>query len=164
MSFSIDEPDVAEACAANNSNAESSSCFTLNGKPITFQGGATQRLSTALREKLNSRDVKVGCNAGDCGACTVLVDGEPVCACLTAVGQVQGKAVDTLAGLKEDDDVMKSLLRSFLVHGAAQCGICTPGMLVSALHLLRQTPYPNEQQVMDSLGVFYVGVPVTEKS
>ena len=152
MSLSNDEPTVAAAPLVNTSKASPSSSFTLNGKPITFQGGATQRLSVALREKLNSRDVKVGCNAGDCGACTVLIEGEPVCACLTAVGQVQGKAVDTLAGLKENDDVMKSLLRSFLVHGAAQCGICTPGMLVSALHLLRQTPYPTEQQVMDSLG------------
>lgn len=152
MSSSIDQLNVASTDSVNTSNAEPSSSFTLNGKPITFLGGATQRLSIALREKLNSRDVKVGCNAGDCGACTVLLNGQPVCACLTAVGQAQGKTVDTLAGLKENDDVMKSLLRSFLVHGAAQCGICTPGMLVSALHLLRQTPYPTEQQVMDSLG------------
>ncbi len=126
--------------------------FELNGTSVRVEGSQTQRLSSVLRDQLNAKDVKIGCNAGDCGACTVLVDAQPVCACLTAVGQVSGKQVDTLAGLKDSDPVMKSLMQSFLAHGAAQCGICTPGMLISAVSLLRQTPYPTEQAVQDSLG------------
>ncbi|MFT5893600.1 MAG: aldehyde oxidoreductase [bacterium] len=124
----------------------------LNGKPVSVEGGPSQRLSAVLRDQLGTRDVKIGCNAGDCGACTVLVDGDPVCSCLTAICQVSGKQVDTLAGLKDSDPIMQQLMRSFLVHGAAQCGICTPGMLVTAVYLLRQTPHPSVQQVQDSLG------------
>jgi len=92
------------------------------------------------------------CYAGDCGACTVLVDGKAVCACLTAAGQVEGKSVDTLVGLNTHCEITESLKASFLRHGAAQCGICTPGMLVSAVALLREHPAPTVEQVQDALG------------
>jgi aldehyde oxidoreductase len=126
--------------------------FLLNGHAVSVECNTSQRLSAVLRDRLGSKDVKIGCNAGDCGACTVLVDGDPVCSCLTATCQVSEKQVDTLAGLKNTDPIMQQLMHSFLVHGAAQCGICTPGMLVSAVFLLRQTPYPSVQQVQDFLG------------
>lgn len=126
--------------------------FVLNGRAVSIKTGTSQRLSAVLRDQLDTKDVKIGCNAGDCGACTVLLDGEPVCSCLTATGQVSNKQVDTLSGLKDSDPVMQQLMRSFLAYEAAQCGICTPGMLVSAVYLLRQTPYPTVQQVQDSLG------------
>lgn len=126
--------------------------FTLDGKTVSVTPNVGERLSEVLRERLGARDVKIGCNAGDCGACTVLVDGAPVCACLTPAQQVAGKAVETLGGLHSDDPVAAGLSEQFQDHGAAQCGICTPGMMVSAVALLRETPAPSEAQVKDALG------------
>jgi len=126
--------------------------FSLNGKAVEVESDSSVRLSTVLRDKFSCKDVKVGCNAGDCGACTVLVDGLAVCSCLTGAGQVAGKVVESLTGLGNSEPLMQQLQRSFLAHGAAQCGICTPGMLVSAIQLLRSTAKPSEQQVKDALG------------
>ena len=125
--------------------------FTLNGSPTTISPSTHARLSEVLREECGARDVKIGCNAGDCGACTVLVDGAPVCACLMPAGQVGDRHVETLKGLV-DDEIAVALKAQFLARGAAQCGICTPGMLVSAVALLRETPAPSERQVKDALG------------
>ncbi|GAB2179258.1 molybdopterin-dependent oxidoreductase [Dongia sp. agr-C8] len=124
--------------------------FKLNGQPISLDAPANRRLSHALRENLGARGVKVGCDAGDCGACTVLLDGAPVCACLTALGQVNGAAVETVEGL--GDALAEKLKQSFHRHGAAQCGICTPGMLVSATALLRKNANPSEAEVEQALG------------
>jgi CO/xanthine dehydrogenase Mo-binding subunit/aerobic-type carbon monoxide dehydrogenase small subunit (CoxS/CutS family) len=126
--------------------------FTLNGAPVTAAPGVGERLSETLRETLGARDVKIGCNAGDCGACTVLVDGAPVCACLMPARQAAGTVVETLTGLNARDPHAARLRESFQDHGAAQCGICTPAMMVSAVALLRQTPAPSVAQVMDALG------------
>ena len=126
--------------------------FALNGQAVAVSLRPGERLSDLLREKLEARDVKVGCSAGDCGACTVLVEGAPVCACLMSAHQVDGKSVATLQGLIEADPHAKRLIESFQAHGAAQCGICTPGMMVSAVPLLRRTSEPTEQQVKDALG------------
>ncbi len=126
--------------------------FSLNGTETTPLVIPGQRLSDLLREGLGQRDVKIGCDAGDCGACTVLVDGAPVCACLTPAHQVAGRRVETVQGLNASDPLAARLAQSFLDHGAAQCGICTPGMMVSAVALLRETPEPNEAQVTDALG------------
>jgi CO/xanthine dehydrogenase Mo-binding subunit/aerobic-type carbon monoxide dehydrogenase small subunit (CoxS/CutS family) len=124
--------------------------FKLNGQPISTDAPASRRLSHALRENLGQRGVKVGCDAGDCGACTVLLNGEPICSCLTALGQVSGAAVETVEGL--GDPLAEKLKHSFHRHGAAQCGICTPGMLVSATALLRRNATPSEEQVEQALG------------
>ena len=118
--------------------------FTLNGQAAEAGAGVLERLSTVLRRDLGCKDVKVGCDAGDCGACTVLIDGEPVCACITPAAQAEGRRVETLTGLHADDPVMARLTKAFERHGAAQCGICTPGMLVSAAALLRAVPEPEE--------------------
>ena len=126
--------------------------FQLNGKPVTAHPETGSRLSSLLREKFGARDVKVGCNAGDCGACTVLVDGVPFCACLMPAHQAAGRAVETLSGLYQTDDHAKDLAERFQDHGAAQCGICTPGMMVSAVALLRENPTPNVEDVQDALG------------
>ena len=122
----------------------------VNGQARAAAPYPGQRLSDFLREGLGQRDVKIGCDAGDCGACTVLVDDMPVCACLTPAHQALGRRVDTLAGLR-DDPAATRLTQSFLDHGAAQCGICTPGMMVSAVALLRKVDRPSEDQVQDAL-------------
>jgi aldehyde oxidoreductase len=126
--------------------------LTLNGADALVASSPEQRLSYALREECGLTGVKVGCDAGDCGACTVLIDGEPVCACLTAVGQAEGCDLQTIEGLTDEEDIVAKLRRAFAFHGAAQCGVCTPAMLLSAAVLLRKTPAPSETQTMDALG------------
>ena len=126
--------------------------FTLNGRSVSVAPRVGERLSESLRERLGARDVKIGCNAGDCGACTVLVDGAPVCACLMPAQQAAGRNVETLAGLYADEPLARALAARFEARGAAQCGICTPGMMVSAVALLRAEPAPSEALVKDALG------------
>lgn len=126
--------------------------FTLNGVRVTVATSPLARLSEVLRDALGARDVKVGCNAGDCGACTVLIDGAALCACITPVCQAAGARVETLAGLAVDDPIAGRLGAAFLRHGAAQCGICTPGLIVSAVALLQRTPRPDARSARDALG------------
>ena len=133
-------------------SAQTITAFHLNGTVVEVEPAPGERLSHALRERLGARDVKIGCNAGDCGACTVLVDGAPVCACLMPVQQAAGRQVETLAGLVRTDPHAARLKDSFQAHQAAQCGICTPGMMVSAVALLRETATPDATQVQDALG------------
>ena len=105
-----------------------------------------------LRDDLGLTGTKVGCDAGDCGACTVLLDGEPVCACLVAAGQVEGCEITTVEGLAKRSPLHDRVQQSFLVHGAAQCGACTPGMLMAATALLEKNASPSESEVMDAIG------------
>ncbi len=126
--------------------------FTLNGRTVEARSRHAARLTRVLREEFGLTGTKVGCDAGDCGACTVLVEGDPICACLTALGQVEGARVDTIEGLGPASAVTRRLQESFLAHGAAQCGICTPGMLVAATHLLERRERPSEQEAMDAIG------------
>jgi aldehyde oxidoreductase len=125
--------------------------FRVNGRAVSVSSSPLQRLSRVLREELGLTGTKVGCDAGDCGACTVLLDGDPVCACLVAAGQVEGCEITTVEGLAETN-VGARLQRAFLAHGAAQCGACTPGMLVSATALLETNPAPHENEVIDAIG------------
>lgn len=126
--------------------------FTLNGSVAEFAGSPLTRLTAALRDTLGLVGTKVGCDAGDCGACTVLLDGRQVCGCLVAMGQVQGRRVETVEGLALGDGTLAALQGSFLAHGAAQCGICTPGMLMAAQELLRANASPSRAEVEDALG------------
>lgn len=125
--------------------------FSLNGEATRLKAPPAERLTKLLRERLGKTGTKVGCDAGDCGACTVLLDGDPVCACMTASAQVQGRSVTTIEGLSANGALSK-LQQSMLHHGAAQCGICTPGIIVSAAALLEKNPKPSEDQVKDALG------------
>jgi len=111
--------------------------FTLNGRKARATSPRIARLSDVLREELGLTGTKIGCNAGDCGACTVLLDGKQVCACLTALGQVEGRSVLTVEGLSPRGK-LSDLQIAFQKHGAAQCGICTPGMLMTASAYLRR--------------------------
>ncbi len=124
--------------------------LTVNGACHDIRVAPGRRLSSVLREDLGLTGTKVGCDAGDCGACTVLLDGEPVCACLTPVAHAAGRRVTTVEGV--GGEIGERLQAAFLRHGAAQCGICTPGMLMAAAALLRHTPFPDRACVEDALG------------
>ena len=126
--------------------------FSLNGAATSWSGPAVTRLSAVLRDGLGLTGTKVGCDAGDCGACTVLLDGRQVCSCLVPIGQVAGRVVETVEGLEAVDGTLAGLQSSFLAHGAAQCGICTPGMLMAAQELLRRGARPSRAEVEDALG------------
>ena len=126
--------------------------LVVNDHRLSVAASATRRLSQVLREDLGLTGTKVGCDAGDCGACTVLLDGEPVCACLLAVGQVENRTITTVEGLKSRPPIFGRLQEAFLRHGAAQCGACTPGMLIAATALIERNASPSEAQVMDALG------------
>ncbi|MBA3479948.1 MAG: (2Fe-2S)-binding protein, partial [Lautropia sp.] len=119
------------------------------GRKVAFDPRG--RLSDLLRDGLGLTGTKIGCHAGDCGACTVLLDGEQVCACLVAAGQCVDRQVVTVEGLGSGG-CLSALQHAFLVHGAAQCGICTPGMLIAATSLLDDCLDPTEAQVLDALG------------
>ncbi len=124
--------------------------FTVAGTARQVDTYPGKRLSEVLRDELNLKSVKVGCDAGDCGACTVLIDGAQHCACLTPVGQVDGCHVETLE--TAEPTLSQRLQDSFLNHGAAQCGICTPGIMMAAMALLRVKPKPNAAEVEGALG------------
>ena len=125
--------------------------FTVNGRPVSVAAPPLRRLADALRDDLGLTGTKVGCNAGDCGACTVLLDGAQVCACMVPLAQAAGRSVETVEGLAANGRLNR-LQRAFLRHGAAQCGACTPGMLMAATALLRACPRPGPEQVRDGLG------------
>ena len=125
--------------------------FGVNGREAEVDAASALRLTRALRDYLGLTGTKVGCDAGDCGACTVLLDGEQVCACLVSLGQVAGRSVTTVEGLAENGRLTR-LQQAFHEHGAAQCGICTPGMLMAASTLLGRARPPSEPEVLDALG------------
>lgn len=124
--------------------------FRLNGRSVSVRAAGTARLVEALRSELGLSGTKVGCNAGDCGACTVLLDGRQVLSCMTPLGQVEGRDVTTVEGLARQD-ALDRLQVAFHRHGAAQCGICTPGMLMAATDLLGRNRRPTEGEVKDAL-------------
>jgi aldehyde oxidoreductase len=124
--------------------------FMVNGRKVASRAPRIARLADVLRDELGLTGTKIGCNAGDCGACTVLLDGRQVCACLTALGQVEDREVLTVEGLAKNGK-LSALQVAFQNHGAAQCGICTPGMLMAAADLLSRKRKPKEIEVKDAL-------------
>ena len=125
--------------------------FDLNGSAVSFDRPGSRRLLDALREDLRLTGTKEGCGEGECGACSVVIDGEVVNSCLVAIGQVEGCSVLTVEGLASADGLLSGLQQKFIERGAAQCGICTPGMLLAAHALLRKNPHPSEDEVRTGL-------------
>jgi CO/xanthine dehydrogenase Mo-binding subunit/aerobic-type carbon monoxide dehydrogenase small subunit (CoxS/CutS family) len=132
-------------------SAETLAPVRVNGVEHALGPAPARRLADWLRDDLGLSGTKLGCSAGDCGACTVLVDSEQACACIVPLGQCAGAEVLTVEGLAGPDGTLSPLQQAFVAHGAAQCGICTPGMLMAATDLLRRVPAPTEAQVLDGL-------------
>ncbi len=124
--------------------------FKLNGKPIVVDVKPNELLINVLRDKLGVKSVKYGCGIGECGACTVLVNGEPVLSCLTLAVDVNGKEVVTVEGLAKNnllDPVQKTLLET----NAIQCGFCTPGFIIMVKKLLEENPKPTIEEAKEYL-------------
>jgi carbon-monoxide dehydrogenase small subunit len=122
----------------------------VNGVDHEVASPPLARLLDVLRCELRLTGTKEGCGEGECGACSVLIDGEPVNACLVAVGQCEGREITTVEGLAHGEE-LTHLQRCFIEDGGAQCGICTPGMLIAAEALLRVNQRPTEEEVRDAI-------------
>lgn len=119
---------------------------TVNGDTVEFLCNTEQSLLDVLRDELHLTGSKEGCGTGDCGACSVMLDGRLVCACLVMGVEAQGKQVETIEGMAKGDQ-LHPLQTKFLEHAALQCGICTPGVLIAAKALLEKKPDPTETEV-----------------
>lgn len=124
--------------------------FSLNGASIEVSVPSHWTLLRLLREKLGLTGTKEGCGIGECGACTVLIDGAPVHACLFLVPKVEGREVQTIEGIGTRES-LHPLQQSFIEHGAVQCGFCTPGMLMSSKALLEKNPHPGREEVKEAI-------------
>jgi len=124
--------------------------FKLNGTDIAVRTEANKRLLDVLREDLQLTGTKEGCAIGECGACTVVMNGEAINSCLILIGQVQDAEIITIEGLAENGE-LHPLQQKFLEHGAVQCGYCTPGMLLSAYALLLKTKNPTEEEIKEAI-------------
>lgn len=122
--------------------------ITVNGKQMKRRVDEDQRLIDFLREELGLTGVKEGCGVGECGACTVLVDGKSVLSCLTRVAQVDGKEVITVEGLSEEGD-LHPIQQAFVDTGGVQCGFCTPGFIMVAIELLERNPDPTREEIRE---------------
>ncbi len=122
--------------------------FTLNGVRKRVQVEPNELLLNVLREKLYMTGTKYGCGIGECGACTVLLDGEPVLSCLVLAADVDGREVTTIEGLARGEE-LDEVQKAFVEEGAVQCGFCTPGFIITAKSLLMENPNPSEEEVRE---------------
>ena len=126
----------------------------VNGETYELSINVRRTLLDVLRDELNLTGTKEGCGTGDCGACTVLLDGTPIASCLTLAVEAQGKEISTIEGLAEDGQ-LHPVQRAFIEHGAIQCGFCTPGMIMSAKALLDKNPQPTETEAREAISGNY---------
>ena len=124
--------------------------FTLNGAEKIYAGRADARLLDVLRDECGLTGAKEGCGEGECGSCTVLLDGRPALSCLLLIGQVRGRSVTTVEGLSKEG-LLHPLQKAFLSRAAVQCGFCTPGMVMSAKALLDKTLHPSDEEIREAL-------------
>jgi carbon-monoxide dehydrogenase small subunit len=120
---------------------------TINGEPAELLVQPYHTLLETLRENAGLTGAKEGCGTGDCGACTVVVDGKPVASCLVLAMQVRGKRVTTVEGLAASDGALHPVQSAFVKHGVPQCGFCIPGMIMSASALLEENPAPSDEEI-----------------
>lgn len=125
--------------------------ISVNKKPVEAEIEPRITLLELLRDTLNLTGTKEGCGSGDCGACTVLVDGEPVCSCLMPAVEAEGQEITTVEGLAGDGGELHPLQKTLIAEGGIQCGFCTPGILLSALALLNRNPDPSESEIREAL-------------
>jgi len=119
---------------------------TINGDTVEFLCQAEETLLDVLRNRLGMTGAKEGCGTGDCGACSVVVDGRLVCSCLVLGAEAEGRKIETIEGIA-DGDTLHPLQEKFIEHAALQCGVCTPGFLVAAKDLLERNPDPTEEEI-----------------
>ena len=124
--------------------------FNVNGQQQTVESYPIARLLDVLREELQLTGTKEGCGEGECGACTVQIDGQIVNSCLVPVAQAQGTTIKTIEGVAKDDQ-LNAVQQAFIDFGGAQCGICTPGMILAAVDLLERNPQPTEIDIRNGL-------------
>jgi aerobic carbon-monoxide dehydrogenase small subunit len=125
--------------------------FRLNGEAVSVEVESSWTLLYLVREVLELTGTKLGCGYGECGACTVIMDGQAVNACLVPVLEAEGRSVTTIEGLVQPDGQLHPLQRTFIDHGAVQCGFCTPGMIMSAKALLDENQTPTDEEVKESI-------------
>jgi aerobic carbon-monoxide dehydrogenase small subunit len=123
----------------------------VNGERVTLEAYPMARLLDVLREQLKLTGTKEGCGEGECGACSVEMDGALVNSCLIPVAQAHGAKIRTIEGVACGDGALHSVQQAFLTYGGAQCGICTPGMILAALNLLARNPRPDDAQIREGL-------------
>lgn len=124
--------------------------FKVNNQIKTVEAFPMTRLLDVLREELQLTGTKEGCGEGECGACTVIIDGSIVNSCLVPVAQIDGSDITTIEGVAHEDQ-LHSVQQAFIDHGGAQCGICTPGMILAAVDLLSRNPTPTESDIRNGL-------------
>jgi carbon-monoxide dehydrogenase small subunit len=124
--------------------------FTINGEAVSVDVHPMARLLDVVRQQLNLTGTKEGCGEGECGACSVMIDGQIVNSCLVPVAQVSGATIKTIEGIASEDQ-LHAVQQAFIECGGAQCGICTPGMVLAAVNLLERNPTPNEVEIRTGL-------------
>lgn len=125
--------------------------FELNGQQVTAEVDGGDLLLSVLRDQFDLYGVKEGCGAGECGACTVIIDGRAVTSCLYPAMEAEGRSVTTIEGLAQPDGTLHPIQESFIEKGAVQCGFCTPGNVLSAKALLDKNPNPSEQEIRTAI-------------
>jgi carbon-monoxide dehydrogenase small subunit len=125
--------------------------FTLNGDPVTAEVPMTWSLLKTLREYFELTGAKQGCGVGECGACTVIVDGDAVSSCLYPIPEIEGRSVTTIEGIASADGILHPIQKTFLENNGVQCGYCTSGMIMSAKALLDHNPNPTEDEIRTSI-------------
>lgn len=126
--------------------------MTVNNKPVEVAVDPRESLADTLRERLGLTSVKKGCEVGECGACTVLVDGTAIDSCIYLSVWADGKTILTVEGLQDENGALSPIQRAFVEEAAVQCGFCTPGMIMSAKALLDENPEPKKEEIREALG------------
>jgi len=125
--------------------------FILNGEPIQVEIEPHLTLLQILREELELTGTKEGCGMGECGACTVLLDGKTINSCIFPAVEAEGKSITTIEGIADGKGGLHPIQKAFIEHGAIQCGFCTPGMVLSAKVLLDEIPKPTEEEIRNGI-------------